>query len=100
TALSALERAERADPRGFEPRLMRATWLTVCGRLREAANSLDVLERERPADLDLWLERARLAEARGRIGEARRILRRVLSLYPHDAVAKEWLARISPAASR
>lgn len=91
---AALGRARESDPHGLDTRLMSVRVLVFEGDLRAAAAELAATGRVWPDHLDVWLARALLAERRGRPGEAREILRRVLAVYPGHHLAKAWLRRL------
>ena len=91
---TTLEKAKRLDPHGLETRLIEVRKCLHEKRWGEATSLLSGIARIWPQHVDVWFARVRLAEGRGRIDEAKRLLRDMLRRHPHLLHAQAWLRRI------
>lgn len=91
----ALEKADRIDPLGLPAMLMRVREAYL---LRQewgtAEKGLARADRVWPNNLDVWLAKARMLEAKGDYKGCKTVLRKIIRVFPGNIMVKEWLERL------
>jgi tetratricopeptide (TPR) repeat protein len=99
-AKAIYEAARRIDPIHFVPKLGIARCERILGRFDEAAPLFEALATEAPEQIDLLLERARLAMDLQKPKEAEPFVRTVIRLKPRSLEGHRLLLRILQASGK